>query len=220
MIYLSIVEDKQYLINIIKSCLTYYPDISLTFCARNGIDFLEKAKSGKHELPDIVLVDIDMPEMNGIEMVRVASELYPSMRFLMYTVFDDEDKIFEAIKAGASGYILKEEKIEKVIECIRELKEFDGAPMSPRIARKTLQLLSRSNPEMDKNNDETEIILSEREMEILKMMVDGMDYKEIADKIYLSPHTVRTHIPNIYKKLHVNNKTQAIKVAMKKGWFF
>ncbi|GAB4207044.1 MAG: response regulator transcription factor [Bacteroidia bacterium] len=218
MIYLSIVEDKQYLVNHLKTVLSEYEDITLTFCARNGVEFLEKSKSKKYEIPDIVLVDIDMPEMNGIELVKVASQIYPSMKFLIYTVFDDDDKIFEAIKAGASGYILKEEKIEKIVEAIRELKDFDGAPMSPRIARKTLQMLSGTIKLSDKETKE-EPILSEREMEILKMMIEGLNYKEIADKIFLSPHTVRTHISNIYKKLHVSNKAQMMKMAMKKGWF-
>ncbi|MFN7014913.1 MAG: response regulator transcription factor, partial [Bacteroidia bacterium] len=114
------------------------------------------------------------------------------------------------------GYLLKDENPDRLINALYEVVEFGGAPMSPRIARKSLQMLSKSKVESKKSENS---ILTDREMDILKGLIEGKDYKELANEINLSPYTVRTHISNIYKKLHVNNKTQAIKIAMKKGWF-
>lgn len=155
-----------------------------------------------------------MPIMNGIEAVNTGSSLYPQTKFLMLTVFDDDDKIFEAIKAGAIGYLLKDENVDKIIESLWQIVEYGGSPMSPRIARKALQLLSQG-----KQEQKTETILSIREMDILKGLVEGLDYKGVAEKLFISPFTVRTHITKIYQKLHVNNKTQAINLAVKNKWF-
>src|SRR5690606_8402363 len=129
------------------------------------------------------------------------------------------DKIFEAIKAGASGYLLKDESAQNIARAIHEVLEFGGAPMSPIIARKALNLLSKApvKPEPQEGSDEYQ--LSSREMDILKLMVDGYDYKVVADKLSISPHTVRKHISNIYDKLHVCTKVDAVKIAIRKGWF-
>lgn len=215
MIKVAIVDDKQINRNSLAEKLKTKNNIKILFTAQNGEDFLEKMKESK-ELPDLVFMDIDMPVMNGIEAVNSAAEVYPNTKFLMLTVFDDDDKIFEAIKAGAVGYLLKDENPDRLINALYEVVEFGGAPMSPRIARKSLQMLSKAKIDAKKVEDS---VLSDREMEILKGLVDGKDYKQLATEINLSPNTVRTHITNIYKKLHVNNKTQAIKIAMKKGWF-
>lgn len=215
MIKVAIVDDKQINRNSLAEKLKTKNNIKILFTAQNGEDFLEKMKESK-ELPDLVFMDIDMPVMNGIEAVNSAAEVYPNTKFLMLTVFDDDDKIFEAIKAGAVGYLLKDENPDRLINALYEVVEFGGAPMSPRIARKSLQMLSKAKIDAKKVHDS---VLSDREMEILKGLVDGKDYKQLATEINLSPNTVRTHITNIYKKLHVNNKTQAIKIAMKKGWF-
>jgi DNA-binding NarL/FixJ family response regulator len=138
----------------------------------------------------------------------------------MLTVFDDDDKIFEAIKAGATGYLLKDEKVPVIIECIQQIVEAGGAPMSPQIARKALNLLMKASlPE--KGAGDGEIIdseLSSREMEVLKLTVEGYNYKVIAAKLYLSIHTVRKHTANIYSKLHITSKAQAIKIANKNRW--
>lgn len=215
MIKVAIVDDKQINRNSLAEKLKTKNNIKILFTAQNGEDFFEKMKES-NELPDLVFMDIDMPVMNGIEAVNSAAEVYPNTKFLMLTVFDDDDKIFEAIKAGAVGYLLKDENPDRLINALYEVVEFGGAPMSPRIARKSLQMLSKVKIDDRKVQDS---VLSEREMEILKGLVDGKDYKQLATEINLSPNTVRTHITNIYKKLHVNNKTQAIKIAMKKGWF-
>jgi len=213
MIKVAIVDDKQLNRNSLSEKLCTRSNIQVLFTAINGEDFLLKMKDSQ-ELPDIVFMDIDMPVLNGIEAVNSASELYPNTKYLMLTVFDDDDKIFEAIKAGAVGYLLKDENPDRLINALYEVVEFGGSPMSPRIARKSLQMLSKAKIEKKMTTP-----LSEREMEILKGLVEGKDYKKIAEEQFLSPYTVRTHITNIYKKLHVNNRTQAVKISVKQGWF-
>lgn len=213
MIKLALVDDKRINIQSLIDRIRHSPDFQIVFTASDGEDFLEKCKQSR-ELPDVVFMDIDMPVMNGIETVSIASELFPSIKFIMLTVFDDDDKIFEAIKSGAVGYLLKEESADKLIQHVRDVVEFGVVPMSPRIARKTLQLLSRAQVELARNKDD---VLSEREVDILRHLINGLDYRQISERLFISPNTVRTHISNIYKKLHVNNKAQAIKMAYKKG---
>ncbi|MES2780891.1 MAG: response regulator transcription factor [Bacteroidota bacterium] len=215
MIHIAIVDDKQPNRVSLSEKLGSIPGINVLFLAANGEDFLEQMKKQK-QLPDVVLMDIDMPVMNGIEAVNIACELYAQTKFLMLTVFDDDDKIFEAIKAGAIGYLLKDENIDRIVSAIKEIIEYGGSPMSPRIARKALQLLVKGKIE---KKQKTETVLSDREMDILKGLVEGLDYKGVADKLFISPHTVRTHITKIYQKLHVSSKTQAVMVAVKNKWF-
>jgi len=199
----------------------YTENISITFTAKNGIDFLDKMKAIPPNLhPAIVLMDIEMPEMNGIEAVKYGRQIYPDMRFLMLTVFDDDDKIFEAIKNGASGYLLKDEKTSTIIDYIQQLMEIGGAPMSPSIARKALSLLSRSHIDEESTvKDDITETLSDRECDVLKLVVEGKDYRAIAERLFLSTHTIRKHIANIYEKLHVNSKAQVINLALQRKWF-
>lgn len=212
---IAIVDDKQPNRVSLQEKLNFLKDIEVAFLAANGEDFLNKIKAEKQPL-DVVLMDIDMPIMNGIEAVNIAASLYPETKFLMLTVFDDDDKIFEAIKAGAIGYLLKDENVDKIVDALWQIVEFGGSPMSPRIARKALQLLMGAKVEK-KQKEET--VLSAREMEILKGLVEGMDYKAVAEKLFISPFTVRTHITKIYQKLHVNSKIQAVNLAVKNKWF-
>ena len=198
--------------------------MQLQFMADNGSSFLEKMKvcAASGDFPDVVLMDIDMPIMNGIAAVNIAKELYPKVDFLMLTVFDDDEKIFEAIKSGASGYLLKEESMEKLSEAILQVKEFGAVAMSPIVARKAMTMLSKNEQPQSADlskNARDEYNLTEREIEILKGMVEGMDYRQIGEKLFVSPHTVRTHIGNIYKKLHVCSKVDAVKIAIKRQWF-
>lgn len=222
-IKLAIVDDRVQVRNTIQSRIEYTNEIKTIFTAINGQDFLEQVKNlNPNVRPDVVLMDIDMPELNGIQAVERASVLYPDMKFIMLTVFDDEEKIFNAIKAGANGYLLKDENIDEIIDYIKLVSENKGAVMSPAIARKALDMLvnNPNNAKTKANSTITEETnLSQREISVLKGLVDGLDHKSIAQKLDLSPATVRTHMINIYRKLHVSSKTQAVGLALKKKWF-
>lgn len=214
-IRIAIVDDKIQNRLPLAERLKSFNDLDVVFTSANGQLFLQDVK--QHPDVHVVLMDIEMPEMNGIKTVELAAQHYPTIKFIMLTVFDDEDKIFEAIKAGACGYLLKDDAVSKIYESIIEAVELGGAPMSPGIARKALFLLSKAQmPEPAPAHQPEEI--SQRELEILKYLVNGFDYKAIAEKLFISPHTVRKHIGNIYHKLQVNSKAQAIRLAMKKRW--
>ena len=222
---IAIVDDSSQNRLFLAEQIGYSEDISVCFTAKNGIDFLEQMKAAPAAShPVIVLMDIEMPEMNGIDTVKYARQLYPDLKFLMLTIFDDDDKIFEAIKNGASGYLLKDEKTSTIIDHIQQLLEIGGAPMSPSIARKALSLLSRAylnetDPTFENNKKDLSERLSERECDVLKLVVEGKDYRAIAEKLFLSTHTIRKHIANIYDKLHVNSKAQVINLALQRKWF-
>lgn len=220
-ILVGIVDDKRLLRNSLKDHLNYSELVDVVLMADDGADFLEQLKKLElNKRPSVVLMDIEMPRMDGIETVLFAKEIYPEIHFLMLTVFDSEDKIFEAIKAGASGYLLKDEKIPIIIKSIKEVLEDGCVPMSPLIARKALLML-KSSTEKPKSQIEPaqELLLSNRELSILELIADALTYKEIANKLFISPNTVRTHINNIYDKLHVSNRTAAVKIALTKKWF-
>jgi len=214
MIKIAIVDDKR--LNRLDRAkeLEYNGEIKVIFTSQNDAGFLEKMKetpASSH--PEIVLMDIDMPEKNGIDTVRDAKVVYPDIEFLMLTVFDDDEKIFEAVKAGASGYLLKDESSDTIINFIKQVKEFRTVPMSPAIARKALNLLTRTEKAVAVEAPKSD--LTERELLVLKGLVDGYDHKEIAERLFVSPHTVRNQISSIYKKLHVNGKVDAVKIAIK-----
>lgn len=220
---IGIVDDKSQNRLSIKEQLQYCDELELVLTAINGVDFIAQLNNTPQDNhPQVVLMDIEMPEMDGIQAVKHCHVMFPEIKFLMLTVFDDDDKIFEAIKAGANGYLLKDEKISIIIDYIQQVVELGGAPMSPRIARKAMNLLMNANLSLAVTNiaikeDLKETYeLSDREVEVLKLVVDGLDYKAIAQKIYLSTHTVRKHIANIYTKLHVTSKAQAIKLVSSK----
>lgn len=219
---IAIVDDRRQNIISLSEKINYSGEVEIVFTAQNGSDYLDKMKRQPiDKLPQVVLMDIDMPVMNGIDAVIAGRQLYDEAKYIMLTVFDDDDKIFEAIRAGAGGYLLKEERVDVIMDSIKELLENGGAPMSPRIARKAMNLLMNSNSssqtEIKKEKSDSAEELSARETEILKLLVDGYDYKLAAEKLFLSPHTVRKHIANIYSKLHVTSRAQVVKVAIKQG---
>ena len=159
--------------------------------------------------PDVVMMDINMPGISGIEGVRIIKEKFPKVHILMQTVFDDNDKIFAAICAGASGYLLKKTAPQKMLEAIRETYQ-GGAPMTPSVAVKVLQMF-RLQTKVEKNEF---IDLSEREKEILDLLVKGKSYKAIASACFISIDTVSTHVRHIYEKLHVHSKSEAVAKAI------
>lgn len=160
--------------------------------------------------PDVVLMDIDMPGINGIEGVRLIKEQFPELPVMMQTVFDHDEKIFQSILAGASGYMLKKTPPVKLLEAIKEIYE-GGAPMTPEIAVKVLKFF-REKEEQKHQNDP---FLTDKEKEILSALVDGMSYKMVAAQQNISYHTVNFHIRNIYKKLHVNSMSEAVAKALR-----
>ena len=164
-------------------------------------------------------MDIEMPGINGIDAISIASTLYPDIFFIALTVFDDDDRIFEAIRAGASGYLLKHEEYEALKDAVTNVIEHAGAPMSPAIARKTLQLLSKSTDMSKTAKGTVPEHLSAREKEILQYTVTGWDAKRVAAHLFISTLTVRKHIENIYGKLHVQSKAEVISMAYKNNWF-
>lgn len=218
MIRIAIVDDKPSIRKLVKVKLSPCRDMEVVMEAANGADFLEQLKKmDVGSFPDVTLMDIEMPEMDGIETIRIASVLYPGIKFVVLTVFDDDDKIFEAIKSGAAGYLLKDESQDVIQQVINDMLEMTGSPMSPSIARKALQLLNKAIlPEREKSVKAQPLaLLTAREKEILSLQVEGFDYKEIGEQLFISHNTVRTHICNIYEKLHVTSKAQAIHIAIK-----
>lgn len=217
MISIAVVDDQRIMRIGLNEKLRADNGLQLLFLAENGEVFLEEMKSRKPEdRPQLVLMDIDMPGLNGIETVSIAKTIYPTVEFIMLTVFDDDDKIFEAIRAGATGYLLKDESTQTLIQSIKDVVEFQSVPFSPIIARKALQLFAKA--QLPGNEISVENPLSERETEVLNGLVNGLDYKEIAEKMIVSPNTIRNHIANIYKKLHVTSKVDAVKLALRQNW--
>jgi DNA-binding NarL/FixJ family response regulator len=219
MIRVAIVDDKQSNRNILEDKLRRNSFFSIAFKAANGEEFLEKMKTLKEaERPDVVMMDLEMPVMDGVAAIASGSSLYPDIKFVVLTVFDDDDKIFRAIKSGACGYLLKEESSTVVADMLMNLWENGAGPISPSIAYKILQMVQQQDtPKPVAGSGDNVFQLSDREMEILRLLSRGLDYKEIAAQISISPNTVKKHTINIYHKLHVNSKAQALRIAYLKG---
>ena len=214
MIKISIAEDNSLLAKSIQEKIGFFDDqLRFKYRGINGSDLLAKLEEDPNV--DVILMDIQMPEMNGIEATRIITERYPHIKVIMLTVLDDENHIFQAIQAGANGYILKDEPPQKLFNGIIEILR-GGAPMSAGIALKALKML-RNPLETSENETVTEEVteLSLRETEVLQHLSKGFDYKQIAENLHISPSTVRKHIENIYQKLQVHNKVEAIRKAVK-----
>jgi DNA-binding NarL/FixJ family response regulator len=222
MIKIVIVDDRDHVRDTLEKRLQYTNEIKVIHTSCNGEDFLAFMKTLQlFNLPEVVIMDIEMPVLNGIETVAIASAIYPDVKFIMLTVFDSDEAIFNAIRAGAHGYLLKDENTDTIIEHIKLVAEDKGAVMSPAIARKALDLLmgKSSKTEPADAGIKSETSLTDREIAVLNCLVKGLDHKSISQKLDISPATVRTHLANIYKKLHVSSKTQAIGLAVKRKWF-
>ena len=222
-IKIAIADDKIVNRQTVIAKLFNYKEVELLFEAKDGRDFLEILKTNSTK-PDVVLMDLEMPNLDGIETIRLASAAYPDIKFIVLTVFEDNQKIFEAIKAGANGYLLKEDSAVNIIDAITNVYHFNGIPMSPAIARKAMEILRQIPTHADVENDSETLVVEEntglsvREMEILKEMVGGKNYKAIGEKLFISPLTVRKHAAHIYEKLHINTRAQMISIAHKKKW--
>lgn len=213
MINLAIAEDNIFSLKAIEEKLSVFDDIVIIHTAENGTKLLELL--AKDSAIDLILMDIEMPVMNGVEAAEKVKQLYLHIKIVMITIYDDDNYIFNAIKAGADSYILKETKSEKIYETIKDTLN-GGSVMSPSIALKTLQLLK--NASFIKNKHDTEkIVLSERETEILEQLSKGFSNKIIADNLIISPFTVKRHIENIYQKLQTHNRIELLEKARKNG---
>ena len=199
MIHVSIAEDLPEIRRGIEWMIEKEPDLVLASSSANGTD---AAKDIVAAQPDVVIMDIDMPGMNGIECIERIVANCPKTQFMIFTVYENDEKIFDAIAAGASGYLLKKTTSGKMVEAIRELHN-GGSPMSPMIARKVLGHFKQEKTDGLKE-------LSPKQNEILNLLAKGFLYKEIADKLSIVPGTVTQHIHKIYERLHVANRTEAI----------
>lgn len=209
MIKIALVDDNSFLIKAAQEKLSFFDVFSLKFTAINGIDLIEKLE--KNHNVDLVLMDIEMPKMNGIEATYLVKQKYPQIKIIMLTVFDNDENIFNAIKAGADGYLLKEVNPKDLHQGIIETMN-GGATMTPSIAMKTLKLF-RNPFAFDNISDQQEYNLTPREIEVLEQLSKGLKYNAIADNLFLSAGTVRKHVENIYTKLQVHNKLEAIQKA-------
>ena len=214
-IRILIVEDH----NEIRSGLVYLISNTTDYWCKGFEDCESAIEYLNKEMVDVVLMDIVLPGMSGIECTKLLKNKYPNLQIIMCTIYEDDEKIFEAIKAGASGYLLKHEPADVLQDAIVNILESGGAPMSPAIARKALHLLSMAPVETRAPAGSTiPSAITEREKEILLHTINGLDAKRIAAVLDISVLTIRKHIANVYQKLHVNSKAQIINLAHKNNW--
>src|SRR5258705_3414054 len=207
-ITLAIVEDLDEVRDGLKNFISLSSDFKI-------LDTFKTAEEALYDIPrlkpDIVIMDINLPGMNGIECIRQVKDKSPRTQFMMFTVYENDEKVFEALKAGASGYLLKNTGLVQLIESLKDLHN-GGSPMSANIARKLVTVFR----DKEKAIEPVEA-LSARENEILQLLAKGLLYKEIAEQLTISVSTVRQHIHHIYEKLHVQNRTEAINKAFGKN---
>jgi DNA-binding NarL/FixJ family response regulator len=210
MIRIAFAEDNPFIEKSLIEKLSFFDDLKLKYSASNGAEIVGKVTSDSNI--DLILMDIQMPEMNGIEATRLIKNKHPQIKIVMLTVFDDDENIFNSIQAGADGYLLKDTDPKTLFDSIQEVMA-GGATMTPSIALKALNLLR--NPIKISTPQEESIALTKRETEILVQISKGLNYIEIAENLNISPATVRKHIENIYKKLQVHNKVEAVQKGIK-----
>ncbi len=216
-IKVAIVEDHDIFRKRLTELLGFYDELEFMFAADTAelcLKFIEEAE--EERVPDVILMDIELPGISGIEATFQIKEKNPNMDIIMFTVFEDDERLFESIQVGATGYLLKDTPIDDVVSSLKEVRE-GGSPITPKIARKLMGMVSR--PEKDKSTEKEEIVpfeLTPSEVRILEHVTDGKSNKEIAEELFLSPWTVKTHVKNIYKKMHVNSRAAAVKLAIKR----
>jgi DNA-binding NarL/FixJ family response regulator len=207
MAIIGIVEDNVKIRDLIQRYLDMQEDMDCPVAKDSVEEMLEYLE--KHQSPDVLLMDIQLPGMTGIKGMEIIKSKYPDIDIIMLTIYHDSHKIFDSLKAGASGYLLKHTSLPEIKESIDNLLK-GGAPMSPQIARKVITHFNDQAPQ--KNPDS---MLTDREQDIVNGLVDGLSYKLIADRFDISIDTVRAHIRNIYKKLHVNSKAEVIAKSLR-----
>ena len=221
-IRIAIVDDNPALLRTVTRNLSIFDKVEIVGTAMDGEQAVRQTE--RHQ-PQVVLMDIEMPVLDGIAATAQIRQRWPQIKVLMLTVFDRDDKLFEAIKAGASGYLLKDERPARIVQAIDEVLN-GGAPMSPGIALRTLNLL-RQQTIIDNTVEKslqllqsTEFFaLTTREVEILELVVDGQTPGQIGDRLFISASTVRKHVENMYGKLHVHSRLEAIRLAEHNRWF-
>lgn len=210
MIRIAFAEDNPFIEKSLIEKLSFFEELKLKYSASNGAEIVGKVTADTNI--DIILMDIQMPEMNGIDATRLIKQKHPQIKIVMLTVFDDDENIFNSIQAGADGYLLKDTDPQTLFNSIKEVLD-GGASMTPSIALKALNLLR--NPLKESSESKEDISLTKRETEILGQISNGLNYIEIAENLIISPATVRKHIENIYKKLQVHNKVEAVQKGIK-----
>lgn len=203
MIYVGIVEDKTELGKELQSKIELSKDFSVVFIAKNGQEAITMFSEKK---VDVLLMDIEMPIMNGIEATKDIIKRSPDFPIVICSIYDDEQSIMDAIFAGATGYLLKDEAPSTIHQAIHQAIN-GGSPLNPKIARKTLRMLNVQSPKVDLSE---KFGLTSRETEILELLATGKTYQQIADTLFLSQGTIRKHVENLYRKLEVNNKVDAV----------
>jgi len=203
----GIVEDNKKIRDLIQRYLDMQDELSCPVAVDSVEEMVEYLE--EHPQPDVILMDIQLPGMSGIKGIGLIKEEYTEIDIIMLTVYHDSHKIFNALRAGASGYLLKHTSLPEIKESILKLLD-GGAPMSPQIARKVIDHFQENAPKKNSDSD-----LTPREHDIVNGLVDGLSYKMIADRYDISIDTVRAHIRNIYKKLHVNSKAEVIAKSLK-----
>jgi DNA-binding NarL/FixJ family response regulator len=204
-ITISIVEDLPEVVNILTREIGEQKDMLLLGSYTNAED---AAKELPDQQADIVIMDINLPGMTGIECIKKIKLKCPDTQFMMFTIYDNNEQVFDALMAGATGYLLKKTPVDQIVDSIRELHQ-GGSPMSTNIARKVIAHLQSANKKTTDKID-AGYHLTARETELLELLAKGLLYKEIASKLNVTPGTVRQYIHRIYEKLHVQNRTEAI----------
>ncbi|MEZ4772536.1 MAG: response regulator transcription factor [Bacteroidia bacterium] len=213
MIKVAIAEDNKDVRENLIRVFELLGEIEVQLVAENGKELLQKLKSAVK--PEVILMDVEMPEMNGIEATKEVKKIYPDIPIIILTVVNQKDKVFNALKNGANGYILKGEKPKAILEAVKQAKE-GRLPMTPEIAALTLAFFSQH---LESTASKEDYDLTRRELEILGFLCKGMSYKTIADECFISQRTVNTHVENIYRKLNVHNAVEANNIARKNRWF-
>lgn len=204
----AIIEDQQ----VLREGLAYLLDSTEGFSCSGCFGSVEQAlKEINHDLPQVVLIDIGLPGMNGIEGIRILKSRWPELLLITLTVYEDDQKIFDALCAGASGYLLKQTPLARLVECLKEVVA-GGAPMSPEVARRVVSLFKDIRPPQRADYN-----LTPHEVRLLKLLVEGHAYKTAAAELGCSVNTIRTHLQSIYRKLQVHSKSEAVVKAIRSG---